>query len=117
MVGLPPPENPAYPSDFSLSISAGSRPVFSASSWPALYCRISVGQTGPHLFAYRFFFRIQILSFARIFGQVVELGFGRIDEVVIFRLNAAQFAPVEVQAGQKSLRIQAAGFFCLSSTS
>src|SRR5207249_6957412 len=31
---LPPPEKPAYPSDFSLSIKAGSSPVFSASSCP-----------------------------------------------------------------------------------
>ncbi len=73
------------------------------------------GQAGPHVLRHGLLVGKQIAGFARIFGQVVQLGLGRVDEVIIVGLDPAQFAPVEVQAGQKGLSVQGAVFarlFC-----
>ena len=69
----------------------------------------------PHLFRYRFFLGVKILRPSGIFGQIVKLRLGSINEVVILCLHPTQFAPVEMQARQKGFGIQAGGFhlaFC-----
>ena len=87
MVGLPPPENPAYPSDFNLSIRAGIEASLLRQFLSRAVLPDQRSQAGSHLFANRFFLRKQILSFTRVFGQVVELGLGRIDKVVVRALD------------------------------
>src|SRR6266702_252982 len=62
-----------------------------------------------HFFCYCFLLCKQVMSFAWIFAQIVKLGPGRINKVIIFRFHSTQFAPVEVQAWKEGFRIEAAG--------
>ena len=106
MVGSPPPEKPAYPSDFKRSISAGSSPVFSAISFPALYSRIRAANWARISSATAFFSENRLRISPGSFAEIVEFGSRRIDEVILCILHAPQFAPVEMQPGKKGLSIE-----------
>ncbi len=115
MVGLPPPEKPGIAERFQplhqCGIEAGLFRQFRAGT----VLLNQFGQASPHHLRHSLLVAKQIAGFARIFGQVVQLGLGRVNKMIIFGLDPAQFAPVEVQAGQKRLSVQGAVFarlFC-----
>ena len=65
-------------------------------------------EASVQLFANRFLFRIEIMSFARIGTQIVELGFRCLDELVLCGFNGSQLAPVEVDARKEGLGVETA---------
>ncbi len=104
----PPPENAAYPNDFNRSISAGSSPVFSASSLPALYSRIIAASFARIASATAFFSPSRLCVSPGSFDQIVQLWLRRVDEVILRIFRAAQFAPVEMNPRKIRLSVQAA---------
>src|ERR1700694_3338023 len=59
-----------------------------------------------HFLSHGLLFGEQIVNFARILRQIVELGPRRVDEMIFGVLRASQFTPVEVNSRQEGLSIE-----------